>query len=527
RGEGWPVLSNFVLQLEQPRNWLIWRLETFTKVSFIFFIGFGILFWIATSRSFFEKYVGKATAENLGFIRILCAGFLLASVSIEDLPSSVLLPPEMRISMGLLDVLYALPIGFETLVSSGAALWVFKGITVLALLAATLGWKTRFSIPIGTFLYLIYGGLVRHYEHFGHTGMIPAYLLVVLCFTPCGDALSLDRRRKISRGEPVPPSDRYLPVYGWSRYVCWIVMACVYVSAALSKIAKGGWLWWHPLNIQAIVFKDALNPAWVDFGLGMQLLNAPNVLFAVMGLAGLLGELGYIAVLFSRVARYIFPPLMGMVHLGILLLQNVAFFDLMLLQVIFYDFTKIRRAIASSRKKAAVSEVAAPDAAFDRPSSHRVNNVGWFYPTFATVLTIILSLIWLYRVEYYPITAWQMYSSRQTQPQISYYKILARRESGEVEQIHLDRGIGVMSNSRYKRVTRKYCINSKETDICRKYLQATVSAYNEKVPPSQQIEQVIVQKWRWQFSDRSSPQETGQLQEQFIFTSEPSSGEVQ
>ncbi|MGC1248095.1 MAG: hypothetical protein WA865_17915, partial [Spirulinaceae cyanobacterium] len=58
------------------------------------------------------------------------------------------------------------------------------------------------------------------------------------------------------------------------------------------------------------------------------------------------GELFYATVLFSKLARRIFPPLMAMMHAGIFLLQNVAFFDLIVLQLIYYDFTEIRQVIS-------------------------------------------------------------------------------------------------------------------------------------------------------------------------------------
>jgi len=57
-------------------------------------------------------------------------------------------------------------------------------------------------------------------------------------------------------------------------------------------------------------------------------------------------ELLWITVLFSSTARKIFPILTVMFHTGILILMKILFFDLMLLQLLFYDFTGIRRAIA-------------------------------------------------------------------------------------------------------------------------------------------------------------------------------------
>jgi hypothetical protein len=43
-------------------------------------------------------------------------------------------------------------------------------------------------------LVLFYQGLLRSFGHFNHDEMIAVYFMVVLAFTPCGDAFSLDSR---------------------------------------------------------------------------------------------------------------------------------------------------------------------------------------------------------------------------------------------------------------------------------------------------------------------------------------------
>ena len=64
-----------------------------------------------------------------------------------------------------------------------------------------------------------------------------------------------------------------------------------------------------------------------------------------MGLFALFGETFFGLVLFSRIARWIFPVAAMMMHIGIFLLQRILFFDLILLQFVFFDFTSIRKAI--------------------------------------------------------------------------------------------------------------------------------------------------------------------------------------
>jgi hypothetical protein len=34
-------------------------------------------------------------------------------------------------------------------------------------------------------------------------------------------------------------AERALPIYGWSRYVCWVMIALPYVAAGLSKLRHG------------------------------------------------------------------------------------------------------------------------------------------------------------------------------------------------------------------------------------------------------------------------------------------------
>src|SRR5439155_1268539 len=113
------------------------------------------------------------------------------------------------------------------------------------------GWRARATLPLAALGYLIFGGILRHYSAFYHAGLVPLYVLAVLVFTPCVDAWSIDRRRRASRGLPVPEPGRPAAVYGWSRYACWTVVALAYAASGLSKLRNGGLHWWDAANVRA------------------------------------------------------------------------------------------------------------------------------------------------------------------------------------------------------------------------------------------------------------------------------------
>src|SRR5207253_126863 len=145
--------------------------------------------------------------------------------------------------MGVLQLLYALPIGFRGFLASPAALSVFKAVTAALLLAGAAGWRARATLPLAVLGYLVFGGILRQYSAFYHAGLVPLYVLAVLVFTPCVDAWSIDRRRRASRGLPVPEPGRPAAVYGRSRYACWTVVALAYAASGLSKLRNGGLHW--------------------------------------------------------------------------------------------------------------------------------------------------------------------------------------------------------------------------------------------------------------------------------------------
>src|SRR4029434_2801334 len=87
-------------------------------------------------------------------------------------------------------------------------------------------------------------------------------------------------------------------------------------------------------------------PREFDWQLALYLAPAPDIVFSLLALVSVIGEVSFGLVLFSRVARRVLPIAMVMMHLGILALQKILFLALIFLQLAFIDYRESRMRIA-------------------------------------------------------------------------------------------------------------------------------------------------------------------------------------
>ena len=436
---------------------------------------FFLLFRIVRRPEFFRN-VGEAAPESLAAIRILVCAILLGHVVVEDLPSSASLPRALIAPMGVLEVLYALPVGFRRFVASPEALAAFKAVTAGLLLAAAAGWRARVTLPLAALAYVVFGGILRQYSAFYHAGLVPLYVLAVLAWTPCADAWSLDRRAR--GGEPLPER---APVYGWSRYACWTVVALAYAASGLSKLRNGGLHWWDAANIRAIYYRTSLNPMHFDWGLSLRLVRAPDALFAMLGLASVALEVAFVMVLFSRAARRILPLLIILFHVAVLFLQNLLFLDLVVLQAIFFDCAEPGGLLGGQTP-----------ADEPRPASGQGRHAGLRYPALVAGAASVIVCAWITRIEFYPLTAMQMFSWRDRSGVVEYYKVLAHRRSGTADPAALRKC--TYRTFALTPVVKK-AFDPAGRSICRDYLAMCAARRNRQA--SDPVVRFEIQRWRW------------------------------
>jgi hypothetical protein len=469
--------------------------------------GFAMTAWglarLLAWPGFYPRFVAGGRPESLGAMRMLTAGILLVSALWEELPTSADLPRGMVKARGLIAILYALP-GFDWFVTSAAALAVFQTSVVVLLLLACLGWRTRWTVPAAALGYLILGAIVRQYSWFYHTGLIPCLMLLVLSFTPCGDRWSLDHVLRSLRGRaPVPL--RRPEVYAWGRYLCWCTLALPYVAAGLSKLRVGGLDWFSAESFRYWLYRDTLNPMEFDFEVSLWLasVGAPDALFTFLAICGAGGEVGYGLVLFHRYARVVFPAAMFTMHIGILLLQNVLFFDLILLQFIFVPWDRVLKALGLRlpglggvpvRAEASPAPEALPAGtgmALDPARSLR--RLTW-------AVACVFIFCWVFWIDYYPVTRMSMYSDARRGWDVTYPRVYSVNASGERREARLGEAIGVMKGSRYRKMLRQARKPEKQ-ELVQAFFEVCARRANHGLPPDERVVEYQVERWRWNYRE--------------------------
>jgi predicted DCC family thiol-disulfide oxidoreductase YuxK len=110
----------------------------------------------------------------------------------------------------------------------------------------------------------------------------------------------------------------------------------------LSKLFNDSWRWWEGVNLQTILFRDALRPGHGANDIVLHLTFLPTWAFTFMGVMTLVIELGMVLVLVSRIERMVWPAMAALMQVGIQIMQHILFWDLILMQLVFYNFTKLR-----------------------------------------------------------------------------------------------------------------------------------------------------------------------------------------
>jgi hypothetical protein len=430
----------------------------------------------------YDRFVPPANAADLGIIRLVVFAFLLANTLCRDLPSVAELPPEIRREMGVMQLLHRLPAWDRVYVDHVPLRWL-KTATVVATLLAASGTLTRATVPAATLLTLVHDGIFREYSHFFHTGLVPAYCGAVLTIAPCGDAWSIDSLIRKTRVR----EDRSV-MYGWARYAIWIVVAGVYVCAGMSKLSNGGLWWWHGDNLKPMILTTNLNADHLELGNSRFLAAVPNPYFSALGIAGLLVELLYGLVLVSRRARLTLPAAAITLHLGILVCQGIPFFDLIAVQAAFVNWGALTGGMKLSRAAPHSTEPGKEDLDRGRSGSH------WRGLALSVVLVSGTAGCWIGHVEWYPLTAWQMYSVYSPGTRAWYVKVIALSEDGTMREICAARYIDAAPTNTD--------LTALKPDQIRATFAAIKRVANEKRRPGDPaIVSVALETWLWDFGN--------------------------
>jgi predicted DCC family thiol-disulfide oxidoreductase YuxK len=592
---------------------------------------------LGTTSARFARFIGTATPGTLGAIRVLTCtllAYMIIDAGVAHIPN---LPDTQRVPMGVMDYFYRVR-GFEAVVRDHTAIEAFRWCVFGLMAMCAIGYKTRLIMPFAAVLYLALVGIPRSYFWFNHSGLVPWYVLCVLCFTRCADGWSLDRMLRIWRNQPVVPADEKRPHYAWARYACWMVICLPYVAAGMSKLRNGTLLWWEGLNMQAILYSEALRPSYNDVTFILSLTWLPTWFFGVMGLMTVISEIGMGLILVWRYARYFFPLFCLGMHLGISLFMYIDFWDLFWLQLVFYDWRAIRLWFADKFLKARARVELLYDglcplctksavivrhldlfrrvdlidfrkldvAEFNRAHGTaltaeqmqrqmhvvRGNHVAGGYeawralaarlpllwpiwpllalpgithagrriyayvarnrfalhctdtcaanpvagqsalslawrqrtlagPLAVSGIALLLLGCWVNRVEFYPLTAMQMFSTYDTTGTVIHYRVYMTDEAGNTRIAYLEHmGVG---NTRYRPTLKNAFVDPPGREKCHELLAKCADYWNRRVPPEQRVAKFEVHMLVWDFINDRYNEHYGEVTETFTYEVPPMS----
>jgi len=494
---GWIVVLSMLAWVHSHPGKLRWQYDLVQ--SLLALMSAGMLWKVVSRPSFATRFVGNASAFDLGAMRAIICGALAAMAYCEQIGAVSWLPFSSRYSVGIMSWLYAAPLGINWLTQHHAAMVTLKIVTVVALLLAAAGYRSRVTLALGTLLYLLLGGIVRSYLTFTHNGIIPLFLVTVLNFTPCADGFSLDRRRRIHYGISVASQDELSARYGWARFALWCTLATCYLMAGMSKLRFGGWMWWDGVNIQSMIFKTGFKPYADSFIHVDRWSWAPTWSFSCIGIYTLVTELGMVLTPFSRRARRVWPVMAILMHLGIRLLQTIAFWDLILLQAIFIDFGAMRERFKRSDRGAGRRPLKWP-ARLEVARARREKLPEQSSCTSRLRLTIAVSVLlctWAMHAEFYPLTSIAMYSHHYTSGVLSYYWIIQTDARGVTKPADL---AALTPESRVFHIPLWHAFSSpSERQKSLELLRFCGDQWNRTAPPDKRLTRIEIQRREWDY----------------------------
>lgn len=281
-----------------------------------------------TINSILDRVVPRSPFA-LGVVRAIVHGTFLISTLFTSFSALGALPPTILRPTGLMKLL---PWSFYDRLQTPSGILILQIVMLLSLTLSTIGLGTVISTKTSLVLVIFYQGLLRSFGHFNHDEMIVVYFMVVLAFTPCGDAFSIDSRlRKITKERP-------LFAYAYPILLMQSLLAWAYFSSALIKLRVAGMRYLSPDNLPALaIFHSLDNLHDTSFRIAFWLPHVKQYLPIAVGFV-LIWELLFPLAIFWQRIRWWLLGLGVVFHLSTLFVMNIFFPHQLAMYLIFIDW---------------------------------------------------------------------------------------------------------------------------------------------------------------------------------------------
>ncbi len=280
----------------------------------------------------FVPFVAKNSGLlALGVVRSFVHGLFLFDTVFQSYSALGSLPVTILRPTG---VMKFFPWSFYDTLQTPRGMLTLKTLMLVSLLLSTAGFLTPFSTKTSLLLVAFYQGLLRSFGHFNHDEMIAIYFLVVLAFTPCGDAFSIDSRLAKTK------KDRPAFAYAYPILLMQLLLAWAYFSSALIKLRVAGWKYLSPDNLPALaIFHSLDNLHDTAFRGAFWLPQVREYLPYIVALI-LIWELLFPLAIFFRRTRWPILAIGVVFHIATVFLMNIAFWHQLLMYVVFVNWDK-------------------------------------------------------------------------------------------------------------------------------------------------------------------------------------------
>src|SRR5215510_2098710 len=273
----------------------------------------------------------SATPSALGVLRVIISGTFLVSVLGASFYDLARLPVTTLLPTGLMKLL---PWRFYDRLFTPVGMVSLKLALVFSLSLSVAGFLTPVSTRTSALLVLFYQGLLRCFGHFNHDEMISIYFLIVLGFSPCADAFSIDSFLKT-------PARKPKFAYGYPILLMQSLMAWSYFSSALIKLRVSGLSYLSVDNLPTLAITQSLdNLHDAHFQLAFWLPAVRHYTSFMLALV-LVWELVFPVAIFWKRSRWVILGFGIIFHVVTLFLLNFIFSYQLVMYVVFIDWRRV------------------------------------------------------------------------------------------------------------------------------------------------------------------------------------------
>jgi len=307
--------------------------------------------WLGQQWNHF--WFDPAKADNLGLCRIFLYGAMFLFYVFSPLLFKTWGWHENFTLWGNVSMAFWTPVWlFQVLhlppASTDALIWI-QTVWRLSLALSCIGLFTRLSTVVsfafGGYLF----GLANNYGKIHHVDQFLLWAFLVMTFSRCGDAWSVDTWIRKSRAKTVAEAADPVPSaeYTWPVHLIWVISAMVYVEAGASKLRHSGISWVTTPTMQNYllqgyyhVFDSEPLTRWGLFFAHLQWLSS------VLAAVSLILEIGIVIALFNTKSRWVLIPGVVGMQTGIALFMGPHFYQMILCQALWIPWDRVMKTIS-------------------------------------------------------------------------------------------------------------------------------------------------------------------------------------